>query len=381
MILLLIGLALLGFCGYRFRQDRRRLSNGVYLLLGLIFTGLWMLQSGAPGTEVPSFVIATIALLSPLLVLLLAGFLIVNGVTMLRREGFSVANLLSLVAGLGLLVPYVLLASALLTQRYWLAVVLGSFSLVASYLGFLFTSFLLYSYVYGRQKYQPGMDAIVVHGAGLSGADVTPLLASRLDKAADVFRAEVREGRSPLLVVSGGKGSDEVVSEAEAMCVYLVDRGIPRESVILEDRSTTTLENLEYTRDLLRANTTKPRMVLVTSNFHILRTATVCPKPRSGCGSHRFPHRPVLPAERHSARVRRRHGGAQVAQRNGLPDPGRPAPTGGLGGRRHFVAGFSESGSRRPSVGDPEAVRRPRCRQENRGGCRTRTSPPDASWR
>lgn len=54
MILLLIGLALLGFCGYRFRQDRRRLSNGVYLLLGLIFTGLWMLQSGAPGTEVPS---------------------------------------------------------------------------------------------------------------------------------------------------------------------------------------------------------------------------------------------------------------------------------------------------------------------------------------
>lgn len=274
MILLLIGLALLGFCGYRFRQDRRRLSNGVYLLLGLIFTGLWMLQSGAPGTEVPSFVIATIALLSPLLVLLLAGFLIVNGVTMLRREGFSVANLLSLVAGLGLLVPYVLIASALLTQRYWLAVVLGSFSLVASYLGFLFTSFLLYSYVYGRQKYQPGMDAIVVHGAGLSGADVTPLLASRLDKAADVFRAEVREGRSPLLVVSGGKGSDEVVSEAEAMCVYLVDRGIPRESVILEDRSTTTLENLEYTRDLLRANTTKPRMVLVTSNFHILRTAT-----------------------------------------------------------------------------------------------------------
>ncbi|XGU18489.1 YdcF family protein [Rhodococcus sp. 3Y1] len=136
-----------------------------------------------------------------------------------------------------------LLASALLTQRYWLAVVLGSFSLVASYLGFLFTSFLLYSYVYGRQKYQPGMDAIVVHGAGLSGADVTPLLASRLDKAADVFRAEVREGRSPLLVVSGGKGSDEVVSEAEAMCVYLVDHGIPRESVILEDRSTTTLEN------------------------------------------------------------------------------------------------------------------------------------------
>ncbi|XGU18488.1 hypothetical protein ACETU7_22090 [Rhodococcus sp. 3Y1] len=105
MILLLIGLALLGFCGYRFRQDRRRLSNGVYLLLGLIFTGLWMLQSGAPGTEVPSFVIATIALLSPLLVLMLAGFLIVNGVTMLRREGFSVANLLSLVAGLGLLVP------------------------------------------------------------------------------------------------------------------------------------------------------------------------------------------------------------------------------------------------------------------------------------
>ncbi|MFI9505302.1 YdcF family protein [Nocardia sp. NPDC052566] len=272
MILLVIGLILLGVFGIRFRKDRRRLSNGVYLLLGVIFTGVWLLGSGVHG-DLPVVLAGLLVALSPLLVLVLAGLLIANGVQMVRREGLRIANLLSMGLGVALLIPYVLLAAALFTDNLWIVVLLASVTMVISYVGFVFVAFLFYSLFYGALPYRAGMDAIVVHGSGLLGSRVPPLLASRLDRAIQVYRAEVAAGRHPLIVTSGGKGSDESISEAAAMAGYLAERGIPADSVVLEDRSTTTRENLLYTRELLGQRGASTRMVLVTSNFHILRTA------------------------------------------------------------------------------------------------------------
>lgn len=272
MILLVLGLVLLGIFALRFRKDRRRLGNGIYLLLGLLFLGMWLIDEGGPG-DLPGLFLFLLVLLSPLLVLILAALLIANGVQMVRREGLRVANLLSMGLGLALLVPYVLLIAAIVTEHPSLVIAFAALVLVISYIGFLFVSFLLYSLFYGALPYQPGMDAIVVHGSGLIGARVPPLLASRLDRAIEIYRAEVATGHRPLLITSGGKGSDEAVSEASAMASYLLDKGVPGDSVVLEDRSTTTRENLLYTRQLLGERGTSTRMVLVTSNFHILRTA------------------------------------------------------------------------------------------------------------
>lgn len=268
----MLGLILLAVFALRFRKDRRRLGNGIYLLLALIFLGTWAIGSGVGG-DLPMVLAGLLLVLSPLLVLLLAGLLMVNGVQMVRREGLRVANLLSMALGIALLAPYLLLAVAWFTGNLWLVVALASLTMVISYVGFVLVAFLLYSLAYGRLPYRPGMDAIVVHGSGLVGARVPPLLARRLDRAIEVFRAETAAGRAPVLITSGGKGSDEEISEAAAMAGYLVERGIPAGAVVLEDRSTTTRENLLFTRDLLGARGSTTRMVLVTSNFHILRTA------------------------------------------------------------------------------------------------------------
>ncbi|QBS43817.1 YdcF family protein [Nocardia sp. CS682] len=272
MMLLVVGLGLLGVFLLRFRSDRRRLSNGVFLLLGLAFAGVWLIGSGAKG-DLPVVLAGLLVLLSPLLVLVLAGLLMVNGGQMVRREGLRVANLLPLGLGIALLVPYVWLAVAIFTGDIWVVVILASVTMAVSYIGFLFASFLLYSLFYGALPYRPGMDAIVVHGSGLVGARVPPLLANRLDRAIEVYRAELAAGRRPLLITSGGKGSDEAVSEASAMASYLVDNGVPADAVVQEDRSTTTRENLLFTKRLLGERGESTRMVLVTSNFHILRTA------------------------------------------------------------------------------------------------------------
>ncbi|MEU8894545.1 YdcF family protein [Nocardia sp. NPDC048505] len=271
MILLLIGLVLLGVFALRFRGDRRRLGNGVFLLLGLICVGLWLVH--ADGDSLLPILAGLLLLLSPLLVLVLAGLLIVNGVQLIRREHrMRPANMLSLGLGVALLAPYVLFVAALLTENTWVVIATAMVTLAICYAGLLLVAFVLYSFVYGRLRYRPGMDAIVVHGAGLNGTQVTPLLAGRLDRALEVYRAEVAQGRRPLLVPSGGQGADEVVSEAAAMSDYLVRRGVPAAAIRLEDRSTNTRENLLYSAELVGPQV---RMLLVTSNFHILRTAVL----------------------------------------------------------------------------------------------------------
>ncbi|WP_216912491.1 YdcF family protein [Nocardia noduli] len=271
MILLAIGLVMFGVFAARFHTDRRRLGNGVFLLLGALFAGVSLVT--AAGDGMLRLLAVVVIVLSPVAVLTLAGLLVGNGVQMVAREGLRLPNVLSLGAGLVLLFPYVLFVTAVVAESIWIAVGAASLTLVIGYFGLSLIAFLVYAFLYGRLGYQPGMDAIVVHGAGLDGGRVPPLLASRLDRALAVFRAEFDSGRSPVVVTSGGKGPDEEVSEALAMSTYLVENGLPPEKVVHEDRSTNTNENLLFTAELLGDRGGSTRMVLVTSNFHILRTA------------------------------------------------------------------------------------------------------------
>jgi len=248
----------------------------VFLLLTLMFSGLYLWVTTAEASELVDLITTVTLVSSPLLVLVLAGFLIANGAEMIQREGRRPANLLSLGTGLGLIGLVAALAAAALARDPWLLAVCSAVALVVGYVGFLFVSFLLYSVVYGRIGHRPGMGAIVVLGSGLQdGARVPPLLAGRLDRAAAVFRDEVAAGRSPLLITSGGQGTDEGRSEAAAMARYLVDRGLPAGNVVVEDRSKSTRENLLNSTALLDGRSGNDRLLVVTNNFHVLRSAVL----------------------------------------------------------------------------------------------------------
>ena len=91
------------------------------------------------------------------------------------------------------------------------------------------------------------------------------------------------------MIPSGGKGDDEVVSEAEAMARYLIEKGIPAEQIIKEDRSTTTYENLKFSKEIIDAREGSKYTVLVTSNYHVYRALRYCRKiglKCTGVGSH-----------------------------------------------------------------------------------------------
>ncbi|WP_449483834.1 YdcF family protein [Streptomyces avidinii] len=267
--------------GASVREDRRRFRNAVYLGLTFIFTSLGLLSQVRHLPHGLATAVVALVLLVPVLGTLALGvFLISNGLTMIRKEGRSPATLLSFAAGVGifLLISFVLVTAN--TGPPALDAVVVCVVFLAAYVSFLFLCFLAYAYLYGRIRVRGDVDYVVLLGSGLVGGDrVPPLLASRLRKGREIHDAQIaRGGRVPLLLASGGKGSDEKLPEARAMADWLIAEGVPEEHLRLEDRSRTTEENLEFSRAVMEADDPGYRCVVVTNNFHAFRAAMMARK-------------------------------------------------------------------------------------------------------
>lgn len=115
-------------------------------------------------------------------------------------------------------------------------------------------------------------DAVIVLGAAVHGDRVTWILSNRLDAAIDYANAHPET----ILVVSGGRGDGESVTEASAMRKYLIEHGIPEERILSEERATSTVENFTYSMELIREKLGADATVgFVTTAFHCYRAGAV----------------------------------------------------------------------------------------------------------
>lgn len=242
-------------------------------LLLLIAVGIFLLGFGsAPGIR--GMILGTLTiLLIPLIFVITAIFLIVNGFEMLKKEGLHLQNVLSLLTGIAMIVGSMLTIAGI----YFLqdaSVMRTLFSLVLIlefYIAFTFTALLIYSLIYTCLPKRLDCDYIIVHGCGLiDGERVSPLLKGRVNKAVRIYH---KCKCHPKIVLSGGKGADEKISEAAAMKIYLVETGFPEEDILLEEQSKTTFENLKNVRDMLDVNGVKHHYIFVTNNYHVFRTS------------------------------------------------------------------------------------------------------------
>jgi uncharacterized SAM-binding protein YcdF (DUF218 family) len=276
----IVACVLLVLCAVSAWRDPRKLRIG----LGIVAAGglfalegagrLIELASSAHQEAVAWTLLGGFALLL-LLAIVLGGVLVLNGLTMVRREGRHLANLLSLLLGVAILVYVGLGIASVVFSLLQLLVVLLLLGLPLGYLSFGFTAYLVYSGLYqaGTKRWGRPVEAIVVLGSGLIGGAVPPLLASRLDRGRAVLSKAERSGRQPLMITSGGKGDDEHRAEAHAMAEYLVERGVDAGRIVMEDRSRTTEENLANTQRVLTARGITGRVAVVTNNFHAFRAA------------------------------------------------------------------------------------------------------------
>lgn len=112
-------------------------------------------------------------------------------------------------------------------------------------------------------------DYIMVLGAGLRGTKISSSLEERLKSTLE-FNEEYPDVP---IIVSGGQGKGEDISEAAAMKSYLINNGINEDLIIMEDKSTSTYENFLYTYELLkeRIGANQPKITVITNSFHMYR--------------------------------------------------------------------------------------------------------------
>lgn len=136
--------------------------------------------------------------------------------------------------------------------------------------GILFFALLLGMVFAGNRDQISGEPEIMI----ILGCQVKPwgpsiLLQDRLDKA-----LEYLDGRNEIMiVVSGGQGPDEHISEAQAMFDYLTANGVEPRRIIMEDQSFNTFQNLTYSIKMLKEQgfDVKNDVVVVSNGFHLTR--------------------------------------------------------------------------------------------------------------
>ena len=91
-------------------------------------------------------------------------------------------------------------------------------------------------------------DYLVILGAGLRGEVPSMALYQRLSASLDYITLNP----NVKIIVSGGKGPGENITEAEAMKRYLIKNGVAKKQIIKEENSTNTLENMKFTTAILK---------------------------------------------------------------------------------------------------------------------------------
>ncbi|EJE16890.1 YdcF family protein [Staphylococcus epidermidis] len=144
----------------------------------------------------------------------------------------------------------------------WAATI--AFSTIYSFIGYL-----SWSVAFENHQYYKHVKLIMVLGAGIFSEEVTTLLAARLDKALSVYHSQRTK---PIIIVSGGQGPDEPISEALAMKRYLIAHNVPENHIFMENQSTNTRTNFLYSKSIIHSMMpTSSQMLCVTSQFHVLR--------------------------------------------------------------------------------------------------------------
>ena len=116
-------------------------------------------------------------------------------------------------------------------------------------------------------------DYLIVLGAGVKGDEPSLILQDRINEAYRYLSANP----DTICIVSGGKGDDENLSEAQCMFNHLTAMGISAERIWMEDKATSTVENFEYSLQLLEAKTggREGKIGVLSNEFHLFRASLI----------------------------------------------------------------------------------------------------------
>ncbi|MBR3277536.1 MAG: YdcF family protein [Lachnospiraceae bacterium] len=213
----------------------------------------------------------------------------ISNIRLLQKEGRTWRNTLAIILSLLLFiatvtpvnVSYFLQNSTLIDVHQWTGTgrFIGLFientaGIVVVYFECILAGTIILSIRAARHIPAFDKDYIIIHGCQIrKDGTLTKLLQSRADRAIEFAEMQKKAtGKDIIFIPSGGKGTDEVISEAQAIANYLLSIGIPESSIILEDKSTNTYENFRNSMEIIKASGKKaPKIAFATTNYHVFR--------------------------------------------------------------------------------------------------------------
>lgn len=212
------------------------------------------------------------------------------GDTLIMAPFSSIFNLGILLPGLTGIVLLLYIAN----QKYHYLVIRNKF--VKRALWGIFVLWLLsfigmevFLIVESRNEVSEDVDYLIILGAGLHGSEMSLSLQERMNAGLEYLI----QHQEMQVVVSGGQGQGEDMSEAAAMRDYLLLSGISANRIIVEDKPTSTLENFMYSSKLLPQAEQQVSILIVTNDFHMFRAKLLAG--RCGFSAYGLPCRTPLP--------------------------------------------------------------------------------------
>ena len=228
------------------------------------------------------------------LVIATTAFVTISNIKLIRKEGMTWKNMLGVILGLflgiGAILP-LLIGDALHNMsnsggfdvhngrsiaHFFEIFIEGLIFSIDAYLECILIGTIITGIKTARYVPKFNKDFIIINGCQIrKDGTLTPLLQGRVDRAIWFAKMQKdRVGRPIVFVPSGGKGTDEMLSEAEAMKRYLISQGIKEKDILAETESTTTEENFKYSHELIRKYHGSDffNLAFSTTNYHVFRS-------------------------------------------------------------------------------------------------------------
>ncbi|TSO26693.1 YdcF family protein [Lactobacillus sp. LL6] len=279
VLLIILGIFLICFASfiYVLVHERRTLWAGMTFTASLFTFALLILISLMDLTDIYSknhpwlisvFLLILILALAIIVgtVLVLIGMLIFNGIKIILKEGNHWTNYLSL--GLGILFILILFIYPNFGHFYvndWVTYVYAFILLTTLYFIYIMIMYTFTAWINLVNPKNTDLNYIVVLGAVLlNGSEVSPLLGARIKRGIEIMK----KNPGSKLIMSGGQGNNESIPEGVAMAKFAEKLGVPKNKIIIEDKSKTTYENIMFSHKLMGPNS---KFCLVTNSYHVYR--------------------------------------------------------------------------------------------------------------
>ena len=220
---------------------------------------------------------------------------ILSNVSLIRKEGFRLQNVLGIALGIFLCFSTILPDIIYRTLHFqnWLdihnqnGINLYIYNLIETiiyisitYIECILIGTIIISIKSAKHIPKFDKDAILILGCKIKkDGTLTNLLKSRVDRAIEFAKMQKEKTNKEIIFIpSGGKGDDKVISEAQAMRNYLLRQGINDDKIIIEDKSKNTYENIKFSNNIIKEKIKSSKIAFSTTNYHVFRAGSIADK-------------------------------------------------------------------------------------------------------